>query len=647
MRYPRTVLLLVVLTASLALGQSSSTKTSSSTNKSGAANKSTSTTSASGAPYPAITKNIVSDFGCGCNGTGSDNAAFTAFNTWALSWQASHSGLIELVIPSGATAMLTVSGETGWFAKGIKQLLVSGYGATFSDGGSGNAFWLGGYGVAEDNLHSARVATVTAGASSITLVTPSQSSLFTVGSWALMAGVDLQGFGYPPNPAFHDYVQISSINSGTGVITFTAPLQYSYESTWPVYEAGDSSDTDLGGAATLYALDPSWNTSVEYDGLTFNTSGQTVSVGRQVTYKGITCVGGGSVYPTMDLSWSLVNASMPTSNIEMDKIVTNVSISGSTIKSIDFQSSSIDNFTMTSSVISNYLHGGPKNATISNCTIQQLEPGAWGYGASAGMALSNCTINSPIAPLGADGSGLGTYTIRSGVLTVPNSAGPQHWAVPGASVYLTGGQANEYSLTVVDLSQDSTNTYIQTSLSGGYPTIPGSSSTFVAYPATTFTCSGCSGDPTAVDASLAPSGNTFFSYANRTLTRSNIGTSQPVIPVWGNLISLSVNVITPYTGVQSTLTLNIGPGGVLVQNSSGAFAVYQPTFNLKVAGLRTITPTGVTGAQSGDSITAPGSGTRLYDDELQLYCGTNIGSESSSVYPTVQLIVVTTGGFPQ
>jgi hypothetical protein len=140
-------------------------------------------------PAPTVVKNIVTDFGAACNGARNDNAAFTAFNSWAKTWQARYSGQIELDIPSG----------------------------------------------------------------SVTLLTPRQASLFQVGNWALIAGLDMMGYGHPSNTAFFEYVQITAINPNTGAITFAAPLRNGYKSTWPLYFAGNANQTDQGGPATLCA----------------------------------------------------------------------------------------------------------------------------------------------------------------------------------------------------------------------------------------------------------------------------------------------------------------------------------------------------------------------------------------------------------
>jgi len=105
----------------------------------------------------AIVKNIKTDFGAKCDGVANDVQAFTNFHEWALNWQKTNTGLIELDIPSGSVCeFITSTGVTGitgnnfsgrFFAMGVKQLLVVGYGATLSDNnGTGAGFFLGGSG---------------------------------------------------------------------------------------------------------------------------------------------------------------------------------------------------------------------------------------------------------------------------------------------------------------------------------------------------------------------------------------------------------------------------------------------------------------------------------------------------------------------
>jgi hypothetical protein len=187
-----------------------------------------------------------------------------------------------------------------------------------------------------------------------------------------MTGIDMQGYGYPPNPAFFEYVQVTGINSMTGQITIAAPLNNTYKSTWPLYFAGSSLGIDAGGPATLYALDPTWDTKVEYRGLTISQAGQTDARGRDITFRDVTFTGANCGFPSQNLSWQVINSNMSTCTMEADKIVGTMTLSGVTIRRINFQSSSIDLFSMDSSTVTDFINGTPKKSAISNSTITSL-----------------------------------------------------------------------------------------------------------------------------------------------------------------------------------------------------------------------------------------------------------------------------------
>src|SRR5262249_37563656 len=103
------------------------------------------------APAPAptfIAKNIVTDFRAKCDGVANDSPAFMSFNSWARR----QTSPITLTIPAGSVCI--VSSRPNGFAQGIKNLVVSGYGATLING------WLGGLGIMEQRNNNSRVATV-------------------------------------------------------------------------------------------------------------------------------------------------------------------------------------------------------------------------------------------------------------------------------------------------------------------------------------------------------------------------------------------------------------------------------------------------------------------------------------------------------
>ena len=470
-----------------------------------------------------MAKNIVQDFGAKCDGVADDANAFAAFNQWAQGQTLP----VVLTIPSGSVCMF-LSGGTGWagswFAKGIKKLLVMGYGATISTNCSG--FFLGGRGIIQDSAHSARLATVTAGASFVQLQTASQTSLFKVGNWALLTGFDMMGYGYPPNPAFFEYVQITAVNSVSGNVTFAAPLKNGYKSTWPLYWSGNAFEADQGGPATLYALDPSWDTEVEYRGLTISHGDyQTYANGRSITYRDVTFTGTGCGVPTQNFLWQAINTNMTNCFIEMDKLVDTVLFSGVTIRGVEFQSSSINLFSMDASTIQ-VLNGTPKKASITHSTIGNFRPGTFAYGRTEEIICDTCVINS-INPLGIIVNQVNTnYTMSGGVITIPGSQGPAAWAVPGANLMWRGAYESETAFQVVDVTRDASNTYVQTSLSGGFPAVPYYQNTelkILVHPAPKFTCIQCTGSADALDLSQAPAGRPIYSYSKRTYTGSLIG----------------------------------------------------------------------------------------------------------------------------
>jgi len=240
-----------------------------------------------------ITKNIITDFGAKGDGVTDDGPAFGVFQTWAL---AQGNVQIDLTLPAGHIFCFNSLSDPNWTV-GIKNLKLSGYGATLSDCGSGiSPPFLAGKGIVQDNVTNALIATVLAGSNTVTLLTPSQYSRFAVGNWVVITAVDLQGAsGYPPNPAIFEYAQISSINPGTGVITLTAPLQYSYKSTYPSYAP---SATWVGGPATIYALPSSWDATFEYDGVKIDFAQQSYADGRSVTFRDVTWTGTACTVPT-------------------------------------------------------------------------------------------------------------------------------------------------------------------------------------------------------------------------------------------------------------------------------------------------------------------------------------------------------------
>lgn len=205
-------------------------------------------------------KNFVSDFGAVADGvlvpqmldrndglgtriagysiTGTNNT--TALNAWRDYGISLGTAAAKLYIPPGNYHFPGGGTLTGYDPSGdpadsasqtILNAYISGYGAVFDLASLGPSATI-----RQDQIHSARFATSSVGATSITLIDAgahlaTDISRFSVGQWILIKGVSLQNYGYPPSPQFFEYRQISGIVGN--VISFTTPLTYAYKSTWP------------------------------------------------------------------------------------------------------------------------------------------------------------------------------------------------------------------------------------------------------------------------------------------------------------------------------------------------------------------------------------------------------------------------------
>jgi hypothetical protein len=200
----------------------------------------------------------------------------------------------------------------------------------------------------------------------------------------------------------------------------------------------------------------------------------------------------------------------------------------------------------------------------------------------------------------------------SGAGYLYNSATQERWGVPGTNISISGGvgtaQMPFFQVTGTTMSGNFIN--IATTLPGGFPTTPlASGLANLQVQAPKWTCTNCSGNAQAVDFSGAPPNIPIFSYSKRSYTNST-----PLVnsPLWGKVTSIKINVTTAYTGSTNPMRFNPGTTTVLPAGTSSNWNV---NINLRQAGLRTITPAGVTcdtgggpvgGACSGDgTLTLP------------------------------------------
>jgi hypothetical protein len=133
-----------------------------------------------------------------------------------------------------------------------------------------------------------------------------------------------------------------------------------------------------------------------------------------------------------------------------------------------------------------------------------------------------------------------------------------------------------------------------------------------------------------VDLNQAPAGAPIYSYSKRTYANTLVGNASP-LTLWGNLVSADFNVTVNNAGAGT-----MQPTGQFHNFSvttAGGTLDYVPIVNLKVAGDRFITPSGVlcngvAGACSGDTITAPGIS---WYNGVEPFQGANGGTTSITI----------------
>jgi hypothetical protein len=608
-----------------------------------------------------------------CNGVADDAQAFADFNSWAnLTWKKSYTGLVELYIPSGKTCLLsstvtlkasmfdpgcasptTYPFNCTWnssnFSKGISQFLLNFTGASISAGAGVTITLNGGDGVCHNGINagargcSARTATVSSGASQVTLLDTSLCSRFTTGRYAVMTGFATQAlysassaFGYPPNFAYYDYVVITSTTNcaSTGVITFDRPLTNDYKSTWPNNAPGRVGEADQGGPATLYMLPFWWNSEAEYRGGSFdNRPNQTNGAGRSTVYRDVTWAGTACAYPTQAISWTVLGGNWSSCDVEMDKIVVNATFQNVSISKLHFQSSSPRYVTIDGSTINNLI-GSSRNVTITNSAFPaSFFAGPTGFGAAESLSCANCVISSSngVEAKGAtevgtvtagnwsiSGQSGGPYTatMTNGIITIPNTHGAVTWATPGSNILWEYRSGVSYAYQVLDVTQDRTNQYVTTScvgvntvcgVAGGFPISSGNLK-IRNHPAPKFNCTNCTGSNLVAAISNGPVDAPLYSYANYVADVTFPTSSTSFVTLWGAFNTITLKVNNPYAGAGGLGFYPIyqfgGPTAAVYAPGGAAFT-YSPFVDLKIGGSRVITSSGVAGGGGTDSLAFP------------------------------------------
>jgi len=447
-------------------------------------------------------------------------------------------------------------------------------------------------------------------------------------------------YSFPSNPHWFEFKTVISNNATTHQVCFDTVLANTYKSNWPQMNTGSQFEVDPGGPATLYVYPSSWDTTILFKDLTIDgTPGQSYSQGRNITFQDVTMVGIYCPVPTQNETYTWLRVDATNCQIETDKIVKTWNVTNSPIRKVTVQSSAIDTINISGSTLNQWA-GSPKKLNIDSTTIATtLQVGTAAYGASDESVCTNCNITTSFGISVPSQPVLATnfpWSMSSGVITIPNgySWDPQvteseyqfRGLVPGH--YFTwmgsggGGTVAQRGRIpkVVDVTQDVDNVYIQTSEAGGFPTGAWTTNglSVAPHPAPKLTVSFVGSPPnTALAVNGCPAQAPIYSCQNFTYTGGASGTSPGfALTLWGVLDTFTVTNNVPYTNTGS-LSWQLSQFNHwrilktdLTQIDYGTSPNGQFAINTKLPSscgscTRTLTASGATNTQTGDTLSAP------------------------------------------
>lgn len=604
----------------------------------------------------------IKDFGAHGDGVTNDVGAFNAFNAWART----QTGAVVLVMPPGTYAGINSNAGGGCdFFVGIKDLTIYAYGATIGimRGCNGLVVLPSSPTVVWAQLG----AQANQGSTSGTLATPSQASQFAVGQWVCVSSLEMQSAGFPPNWYYVDYVKITAINTSTGVISFSEGLMYTHKITYPDTTvppgaSGHAYPGSNGGPATVFKLVPEWDSTVKIFGLSINAalasgpSLETILTMRRM--RCVDCTFDCQIAPSQSLYSTFENCNFTNVTgsyfVEVDKNISHARFINCRIHQMLIQSASVD-MVMDGCHIGNLSYNA-RNLDLRNSYISGWTLTAPPVGANRKTSIRNCQIAGITLPANVNSVLLSNLTFANGTFSIPLTS-PQvsnfyRIAIPGSKCFFNSNSFYNLGNPFIVLSvyQDATNVYMDTTLTA----LPSFSGTGTASPGIVqHTCPRLiAGNNTGVDMAIVTGKQAaelpIYSYAHKVYCEDLIqpGTTAvtQAIMQWGTLVSLKVNVIRADTGANAALTMNpLNANGALVLNPSNTTVAFNPAINLKTAGVRTVTPTTVTGNVAGDTIAAPGA-VWFIQPALQPWMSASIAADNPAQHAIVEIELVTDQG---
>jgi hypothetical protein len=409
----------------------------------------------------------------------------------------------------------------------------------------------------------------------------------------------------------------------------------SYFSTWPLYldETGttpppENGQYTSGGPATLYAFDAKFDHTAVLNNLTIAHHPQMGMTGLNLTLNGCTFESIWGPHVTMCKAVTLNTCLGILCTMEVDKLITAFTMNGCDWGGLSFQSASVTAFIADDTDIRYSITGTPYKCTIRNGStvgtisgIGILTPSAtYGYCNELVVTSSQVknfgavtTHESGHVIIGGTSSSVGVnteFTKSGGVITIPLSYKAygwiEQWPVIGAKMFfydVNVGTIGSFSIT--NVTYDSTNVYVTTTASGGWPTRsynPSFGLRLIVHPAPICTFTSVTGCPEVVDLSNAgAAGLPLYSYSKRTYS-GLIGASE-YWQVWGRVKKIVVIVTTP-SAAAASVSIDLQASNILIKMSDFSNTTWHPIIDLNKTGTRTFDATANTYPVSSWSSTA-------------------------------------------
>lgn len=599
----------------------------------------------------------IKDFGAKGDGVTSDVAAFNAFNAWGRA----QAGAVLLVIPPGTYAGIN-SGAGGGsdFFVGVRDLTIWAYGATIPIMRGTNGFAVNAS--SPITVWAPLAAQANGGSTSVTLTSAPPSNM-QVGSWVALTSLEMQGIsGFPPNWYYVDYLRILSISGNT--VTFETAISFTHKTTYPNTTVGSTFPGQFGGPAALFAMVPEWDCSLKVYGLTVNAvlattgpSTETILTGRRMRF--VDCSFICNIAPSGSMFSVFENCNFDAGGssgylVEVDKDVSLLLFKSCRINNLMLQSAS--DYIVVDDCYINSLSYNTKSLVLRNSYIGNWAMTAVPVGANRKTVVDNCNIASINLQAVTNYILLSNLTFTNGTFSIPLTS-PQigyayRFSIPGSKCFFNSNSwynlGNPFIITSV--YQDSVTLYFDTTLTAlpSYSGVGTGAIGICQHPCPRLTASNVTGSDFAIAQGKAAKELPVGSYAHKVYCEDLIqpGTTAVTqqIEQWGTLVSLKVNVIRADTGANVTLTMNpLNANGALVINPSNATVAFNPVINLKTAGVRTITPTTVTGNVTGDTLTPPGA-IWFIQPALQPWMSASIAANTPVQMPIVEIELVTDQG---